>query len=222
MRRNSDKLCTFVLYLKVQSHYSVCIAYANFRKRMQISDKLLICTFFEVSNPAYQPQAVTNVWIAYWQRSYNITVMYLYRIKRKSSVSSMCCAYGKRMSNISSIHSHILIHFEHVQKKNWPLRIITQHTLTKLCQRIWNIHEVWLTYPYVNQRVRTYEHMQAWADFKRCIFVVWWSMSWIIMNQRPETLYREVDDRWTGTQVVSRTNFSWNYVIVPGVPALMS
>ena len=28
----------------VQSHYSVCIAYANFRKRMQISEKLFFQT----------------------------------------------------------------------------------------------------------------------------------------------------------------------------------
>jgi len=145
MMRNSDKLCTYVLYLKAQSHYSVCIAYANFRKRMQISDKLLICTIFEVSNPTYQPQAITNVWIAYWQRSYNITVMYLYRIKCKSSVSSMCCGYGKRMSNISSIHSHMLIHFEHFQKNN--LTSANNTTYTDICQCIWNILEVWLTYP---------------------------------------------------------------------------
>jgi len=29
-------------YIKVQSHYSVCTAYANFRKRLQISEKKLL------------------------------------------------------------------------------------------------------------------------------------------------------------------------------------
>jgi len=32
-----------------------------------------------------------------------------------SSVSSVCRAYGKRMSNVYSIRSHTLIRFEHVQ-----------------------------------------------------------------------------------------------------------
>ena len=38
---NSLKFYWFWMLVKVQSHYSVCIAYANFRKLMQISENVL-------------------------------------------------------------------------------------------------------------------------------------------------------------------------------------
>jgi len=66
------------VFVKVQSHYSVCITYANFRKCMQISEKkLLIRTAFEFVNPSYRRQSITNVWLAHWQRSYKVWVAYL-------------------------------------------------------------------------------------------------------------------------------------------------
>ena len=61
---------------KVQSHYNVCITYANFRKRGQISEKTTLFIGTTI-NPAYRPLAFTNVWIAYWQRSSNVWVTYL-------------------------------------------------------------------------------------------------------------------------------------------------
>jgi len=39
-----------VIKVKVQSHYNVCIGYANLRKRMQISEKLLIRTTFNTAS----------------------------------------------------------------------------------------------------------------------------------------------------------------------------
>jgi len=52
-----------IIYVKVQSHCGVCIAYADFRKRMQILEKKrLIRTTF---NPASRQQAFDNVWVAY-------------------------------------------------------------------------------------------------------------------------------------------------------------
>jgi len=54
-------MTTIFKILYVQSHYSLRIAYANFRKHMQISEKLIRTNFY----PASRLQAITNVCVAY-------------------------------------------------------------------------------------------------------------------------------------------------------------
>jgi len=51
-----DRLYLYILtYVKVQSHYSVCIAYANFRKRMHISEKKLLYAKHLTPHLDYKP-----------------------------------------------------------------------------------------------------------------------------------------------------------------------
>ena len=61
-----------------------------------------------------------------------------------SRVYSVCRAYGTRMSKVYSIRSQTLIN-EHVQKINLASAYNT--TYTNVCQRIWNVDDVCLTYP---------------------------------------------------------------------------
>ena len=65
--------CLFKTFLFI-CWISVCIAYANFKKSIQITEILLIRM---ILSHDCRPHAFTNVGIAYWQHWYNVWVTYL-------------------------------------------------------------------------------------------------------------------------------------------------